>query len=869
MQDVYRRDAGVTCFIGSESRMCIEVMQELLVLSGPSLGEDEQQEQGEVISQNTSNRKKICAKKNKATSIRDDAPVFVDVVKLKGNMLMPNKVKKKVTADEGKKVVEKVVSSKKAKKVAVESKLVHEDALASADEEEKVAGGNKRKKDVNEGNKVVGKLMSSKKVKKVADVSEDDEEAETVERNKKKINDAPNKAIKKVAGGNKRKKDANEGKKVEGKLVSFKKLKQVADGSELDLVDNEKGIKYYPVKINTRMSPSHLKNVLNTCTLTQIMDLNELGLGHFHNNFDFESTPGELGMWVVKSYDHETHTLRMGDGRRIKVSRELIHEILGVPMGENKVISLPSTTSEDKTTTDWRYTTPFTEDRIHITRVDDHVSSLTANGWPFKVGFLVVFFSILAQGNKDGTVNQRFIPTLRNIDEFQNYDWCQFILDCIKAEVMEFKPRSYFAGPLLLLALIYVSSTVSPTTTVERKAPIFKAWSTKLLKKRESEELKSGGFGKLPILEGLEFIEPKKPKLKKKKSEVLLLGDGSMSREQELEEFKTKTSKDMKDCLNDNVSKIKALMLDTCEKLKIALNEYPKDSDLKMILGKRLGFFKELYRRDVDNAMVVLHKDNDLSEEAVKDNEVLKEKDYVPEKGNDIEKVVELGGKKKVQEMNKEKDVEKVVDQDLDKHEDIEKEREIRNNEVEKKIEDLIKGAADVRVEISKKGVSKGVLAIYEENHEPVKNYETLEEADFPSIGLEDIKSLKVKNNDGIAQCMKEKSIYEEKGKRDNFKGGHPTVKRQQIKKAMEGEKNVPKTRAKKTDAYKQDIKKPQVRKQTAAQLAKSKEKKAKTVKPAPTKRKKKEPNVKEENAIHASPISFIPPTVDSESEKR
>ncbi|GKE31581.1 hypothetical protein Tco_1450903 [Tanacetum coccineum] len=225
------------------------------------------------------------------------------------------------------------------------------------------------------------------------------------------------------------KKDVNEGNKVDGKLVSFKKVKQVVDGSELVLVDNVKeGCKYDPVKINTRMSPVHLKNVLNTCTLPQIMDLNEMGLGHIHNNFNFESTSGELGMWVVKSYDPETHTLGMGDGRRIKVFRELIHEILGVPMGENKVISLPSITSEDITTTNWRYTTPFIKDRIHITRVDDHVCSLTANGFPFKVGFLVVFFSILAQGNKDGTVNQRFIPTLSNIDEFQNYDWCQFIL---------------------------------------------------------------------------------------------------------------------------------------------------------------------------------------------------------------------------------------------------------------------------------------------------------------------------------------------------------------------------------------------------------------------------------------------------------
>ncbi|GJT80249.1 ulp1 protease family, C-terminal catalytic domain-containing protein [Tanacetum coccineum] len=64
-------------------------------------------------------------------------------------------------------------------------------------------------------------------------------------------------------------------------------------------------------------------------------------------------------------------------------------------------------------------------------------------------------------------------------------------------------------------------------------------------------------------------------------------------------------------------------------------------------------------------------------------------------------------------------------------------------------------------------------------------------------------------------------------------------------------------------------IKRPQVKKQTAAQLAKSKETKSKTVKLAPTKQKKKEPNDKEETAIHASPISFIPLIVDSESEKR
>ncbi|GJZ36621.1 hypothetical protein Tco_0582812 [Tanacetum coccineum] len=138
----------------------------------------------------------------------------------------------------------------------------------------------------------------------------------------------------------------------------------------------------------------------------------------------------------------------------------------------------------------------------------------------------------------------------------------------------------------------------------------------------------------------------------------------------------------MKDCLSDNLSKIKALLLDTNDKIKIALDENPEDIDLKMILGTKLAFFKELNHRDNDNAMVVLDNGNDVPEESVKDDEVLKEKYDVTEKQKDVEKMFELDAKNTVQEINREKDVEKVVDQDVDKPEDVEKESEFGNNEL-------------------------------------------------------------------------------------------------------------------------------------------------------------------------------------------
>lgn len=62
---------------------------------------------------------------------------------------------------------------------------------------------------------------------------------------------------------------------------------------------------------------------------------------------------------------------------------------------------------------------------------------------------------------------------------------------------------------------------------MDRTVPGFLAWSSKLLKQREKEEV-AGGFGQLPIVEGMQFIETPKKKqkknLKKKKNKMIETG---------------------------------------------------------------------------------------------------------------------------------------------------------------------------------------------------------------------------------------------------------------------------------------------------------------------------------------------------------
>ncbi|GJW38205.1 hypothetical protein Tco_0064050, partial [Tanacetum coccineum] len=71
--------------------------------------------------------------------------------------------------------------------------------------------------------------------------------------------------------------------------------------------------------------------------------------------------------------------------------------------------------------------------------------------------------------------------------------------------------------------------------------PAFKAWSSYLLLKRQQEELDLKGFGLLPIVKGLEFIEPKKVNKKKKLKSITEDEDEIPEKVEQKEDFHYKT----------------------------------------------------------------------------------------------------------------------------------------------------------------------------------------------------------------------------------------------------------------------------------------------------------------------------------------
>nr|GEV34174.1 ulp1 protease family, C-terminal catalytic domain-containing protein [Tanacetum cinerariifolium] len=138
----------------------------------------------------------------------------------------------------------------------------------------------------------------------------------------------------------------------------------------------------------------------------------------------------------------------------IKITRELIHDMIGIPMGDIKVKRLKEKNLFDPVTTKWRGMVPEIvshENKINISQLKTFLCTLSEADWFFDIGFLSLFFSIFGQGNKDDTINERLIPYLDETDKIHQMDLCSYVLESLVKECTGVSAFDKFSRPLLLL----------------------------------------------------------------------------------------------------------------------------------------------------------------------------------------------------------------------------------------------------------------------------------------------------------------------------------------------------------------------------------------------------------------------------------
>ncbi|MFS7921840.1 hypothetical protein Hanom_Chr03g00241651 [Helianthus anomalus] len=95
-------------------------------------------------------------------------------------------------------------------------------------------------------------------------------------------------------------------------------------------------------------------------------------------------------------------------------------------------------------------------------------------------------------------VNDKILKRLIADTNFEEYDWCTYIVECLRKCKKKWKPKdpnSWWAGPISMLTLLYVDSTELPAMNTKAGVRAIQLWTKDILSRRQDYEVKNGGFG--------------------------------------------------------------------------------------------------------------------------------------------------------------------------------------------------------------------------------------------------------------------------------------------------------------------------------------------------------------------------------------
>nr|KAJ0204765.1 hypothetical protein LSAT_V11C500264840 [Lactuca sativa] len=84
--------------------------------------------------------------------------------------------------------------------------------------------------------------------------------------------------------------------------------------------------------LNTRFPPEHITKTMALLNNDQRKCVESIGFGSALN-IQLEKLPRRICYWVVDNYDPNTNSIRVKD-KRLVVTRERVHDIYGIPMGD-------------------------------------------------------------------------------------------------------------------------------------------------------------------------------------------------------------------------------------------------------------------------------------------------------------------------------------------------------------------------------------------------------------------------------------------------------------------------------------------------------------------------------------------------------
>ena len=231
-------------------------------------------------------------------------------------------------------------------------------------------------------------------------------------------------------------------------------------GKKKELSEEEKQHQDYLKKIpilQARSAPTALHTAIHGIKNVDIEKfLEEIGFSSYFK-FDINKIPSRLGRYVVENFDAETCELRLEGEKCIQATVNKVHELLGIPIGGETLLSLETRPVGDDFEKVWFG--QFESKSAKQIRVNDIASKLIESkevDFLFKVNFLTLFTNTMGMvAGLQGEINFDVVRHLREDTDIRGIDWCEYIFHCLQVSRKPTTLLNKYMGPYTFLAVSF------------------------------------------------------------------------------------------------------------------------------------------------------------------------------------------------------------------------------------------------------------------------------------------------------------------------------------------------------------------------------------------------------------------------------
>ena len=163
--------------------------------------------------------------------------------------------------------------------------------------------------------------------------------------------------------------------------------------------------------------------------------------------------PGALIYYVLERFDPQTCSVVLPIGK-IQITRELVNQILGFPLGSIKFKEMEFRSKEDLTYLNWAAQFD-NKNSIRLQDIKMKIASSNLADMNFKMNFIALMINSLCESSSCGKANYSNLNYITADTVVKDIDWCSYVIDCLLKSKFAYKHSNtaFFVGPAAFLVV--------------------------------------------------------------------------------------------------------------------------------------------------------------------------------------------------------------------------------------------------------------------------------------------------------------------------------------------------------------------------------------------------------------------------------